>query len=126
MDGSIGTQPDIALDVPVEWGGRKLDNYLVKLREGQALLIKLTQDYLKKNQRKVTKFVVSTYVLQYHNKPDKRFGLYHGPMEIISIDRPDIITVRDLTTEKVSSVHTTRLRLFRLDLHDQERDRSAV
>ena len=86
------------------------------------MLIKSTQDYLKKNQRKrssdgqvkskkVTKFEVGNYVLlQNPNKPsDKQSGLYRGPMEIISIDRPDIIKVRDLTTDKVSSVHTSRL-----------------
>ena len=63
----------------------------------------MTQDYLKKNKRKkssggqvkgerlVTKFEVGKYVLlQYPNKPpDKLFG----PMEIISIDRLDIIKV---------------------------------
>jgi hypothetical protein len=137
VDGSIGTQParvifgdvetsDIAFDVPVEWAGRKVEDYLVKLREGQAMLIKSTRDYLKKNQRKrsadgqaksknVTKFEVGDYVLlQYPNKPpDKLSGLYRGPMEIISVDRPDIIKVRDLTTDKVSSVHTSRLRPFR-------------
>ena len=63
IDGSIGTQParvifddletsDIALDVPADWGGRKVEDYLVRLREGQAMLIKSTRDYLKKNQRK--------------------------------------------------------------------------
>jgi hypothetical protein len=29
------------------------------------------------------------------------------------MDRPDIVEVRDLTTGKVSVVHTSRLRLFR-------------
>ena len=52
VDGSTGTQParvifedvetsDIAFDVPVEWGGRKVEDYLVKLREGQAISSKL-------------------------------------------------------------------------------------
>ena len=61
VDGFIGTQParvifgdvetsDIALDVLVEWGGRKVEDYPVKFREGQAILIKSIQDYLK-NQR---------------------------------------------------------------------------
>ena len=133
MDGSIGTQlvrvifgdvetSDIAFDVPVEWGGRKVEDYLIKLREGQSMLIKSTQDYLKKNQRKrssdgqvkskkVTKFEVGNYVLrQYPNKPpDKVSGLYRGPMEIISIHHPDIIKVRELTIDKVSCVHTSRL-----------------
>ena len=34
-------------------------------------------------------------------------------MEVISIDGPDIIKVRDLTMNKVSSVHISRLRPFR-------------
>ena len=34
-------------------------------------------------------------------------------MEIIAIDRPDIVKVRYLTTNKVSVVHTSRLRLFK-------------
>ena len=34
-------------------------------------------------------------------------------MEIVAIDRPDIVKVRDLTTDKVSVVRTSRLRLFR-------------
>ena len=97
---------------------RKVEDDLDKLREGQAILIKSTRDHLKKNQRKrssdgqvkskrVTKFEVGNYVLlQYPNKPpDKLSGLYRGSMEIISIDRPDIIKDRDLKTDKVSSVH---------------------
>ena len=55
MNGSIGMQPayvifgdvetlDIAFDVPVEWDGRKVEDYLVKLREGQSILIKSIQD----------------------------------------------------------------------------------
>ena len=134
MYGSVGSAchprgveiSNMALNVPVEWGGEKVEDYLVKLREGQAMLIKVTRDYLKNNQRKrssdgqvkskeVTKFEVGNYVLfQYPNKPpDKLSGLYRGSMEIISIDRPNIIKVRDLTTDKVSSVHTSRLRPFR-------------
>jgi len=31
----------------------------------------------------------------------------------ISIDRPDIIKVRDLTTDKISSVHASRLRPYK-------------
>ena len=40
------------------------------------------------------------------------FRLYRSPMEIMAMDRPDI-EVRDLTTEKVSVVYTSRLQLFR-------------
>ena len=58
---------------------RKVEDYLVKLRECQALLIKVTQDYLKNNQRKFikwaskgakfTKFEVGQYfLLQFPSK----------------------------------------------------------
>ena len=47
--GSIGTQParvilgdltasDLAMDVPANWSGRKVEDHLVKLSEGQATL----------------------------------------------------------------------------------------
>ena len=38
---------------------------------------------------------------------------YRGPIEIFAMDRPDIVKVRDLTTDKVSVVHTSKLRLFK-------------
>ena len=58
-----GTQPsrvifgdfdtsDIAMDVPSDWGGKKVEDYLVLLREAQVTLIRPTQEFLKKNQRK--------------------------------------------------------------------------
>ena len=49
-------------------------------------------------------------LLQYPNKPhlDKLSGLCCGPKKLISIDGPDIIKVRDLMTDKVFSVHTSR------------------
>jgi len=51
---------------------------------------------------------------QYRNKPpDKLSAIYPSPMEIVAINRPDIVKVRDLTTNKVSSVHTCRLQIFR-------------
>ena len=147
VDGSIGTQParvifgdletsDIAMDVPSDWGGKKVEDYLVRLREAQVTLIKATQEFLKKNQRKraadgrvksknVTKFEVGQFVLlQYPSRPpDKLSGLYRGPLEIVAIDRPDIIKVKDLTTNKISSVHTSRLRIFR---HPTEMTREEI
>ena len=65
VDGSIGMQParvifgdivncDLAMDLPRTWEGRNLIDYLMKLRDGQARLIKVTQDFLSKNQRKWT------------------------------------------------------------------------
>jgi hypothetical protein len=84
-------------------------------------LVRATRDFLKKNQRKraadgrekcqeVTKFEGQYVLLKYPNKPpDKLSALYRGPMEIVAMERPDIIKVRDLTTDKVSVVHTSRL-----------------
>ena len=53
-------------------------------------------------------------LLQYPNRPpNKLAGLYRGPLIIVAIERPDIITVKDLISNKVMKVHTSRLRLFR-------------
>ena len=53
-------------------------------------------------------------LLQYPNRPpNKLAGLYRGPLVIVAIERPDIITVKDLISNKVMKVHTSRLRLFR-------------
>ena len=63
VDSSIGSQParvlfgeiefsDIAMDLPSEWANRDSLEFLSKLREAHSTLIRVTQDYLKKNQRK--------------------------------------------------------------------------
>ena len=63
MDGSIGTQPglvifgdmvdyDLATDLPEGTIGRNPEDYLLKLREAQSILVQTTQDYLKNHQRK--------------------------------------------------------------------------
>jgi len=45
----------LAMDLPRTWEGRNLINSLVKkLHDGQARLIKVTQEFLSKNQRKRT------------------------------------------------------------------------
>jgi hypothetical protein len=44
--------------------------------------------------------------------PNKLNDLYHGPSVIESIDRPDLIKVRDLTSKKISLVHTDKVRPF--------------
>ena len=61
------------------------------------------------------KFEVGQHVLlQYPNKPpDKLLALYRGPMESVATNRLDIVKVRDLTKNQVSSVHTSRLQIFR-------------
>jgi hypothetical protein len=137
VDGSIGTQPakvvfgdigsaDLAMDLPAAWAHRSVLEYLVKLREMQAVLIKTTQEFLKKNSRnRVTdggvfvqedpQFTVGQFVLlNYPNRPpNKLAGLYRGPLVITAIDRPDMIRIKDLITNKESIVHTSRLRVFR-------------
>ena len=72
----------------------------------------------------MTIFEVDQFVLQYPSRPpDKLSGLYRGPLEIVAIDHPDIIKVKDLTTNKISSVHTSRLRIFR---HPTEMTREVI
>ena len=63
VDGSIGTQPgrvifgdmvdcDLAMDLPEGTTGQNPEDDLFKLREAQAILVQVTQDYLSKHQRK--------------------------------------------------------------------------
>jgi len=64
---------------------------------------------------KVVEFHVGNYVLlQYPNRhPNQLAGLYRGPLIIVAIERPSIITVKDLISNKAIKVHASRLRLFR-------------
>jgi len=84
------------------------------------------QEFLSKDQRKqtidggkiankVVDFHVSNYMLlQYPNRlPNKLAGLNRGPLVVVTIERPDIITAKDLISNKVMKVHTSRLRFFR-------------
>ena len=63
----------------------------------------------------MTQFSIGDFVpLAYPSRqPNKPAGLYRDPMIITSIDRPDFIQVMDLITNKLSMVHTSRLRVFR-------------
>ena len=83
------------MEVKADWAALNVADYLVKLQEGQALLVRATREFLKKNQRKraaggrekrqeVTKVEVGQYVLLKHpiKPPDKLSALYRGPMEI--------------------------------------------
>ena len=115
VDGSIATQPtrvifgnivncDLAMDLNKTWESRNLLDHLVKLRDGQAILIKVTQEFLLKNQRKRTidggekaNKVVYFYVgncvvlLQCPNRPPSTLA---GPLVIMAIEHPGIITVK--------------------------------
>ena len=52
-------------------------------------------------------------LLQYPNRaPNKLAGLYRGPLVITAIERPDLIKIKDLVTNRESLVHASRLRLF--------------
>jgi hypothetical protein len=137
VDGSIGTMPakvifgdmtpsDVALDLPLEMKSGNEGDWLRKARDAHAALIKATQKYLVDNQRKrssdgqvkateVTQFVEGQYVLLDYPKqpPNKLSGLYRGPMVITAIERPDIMKVRDLLSNKIMSVHTSRVKPFR-------------
>jgi len=63
----------------------------------------------------VTKFASGDYVLPtYLNcPPNKLAGMYRGPMVITSIDRPDLIKVRDLITNLKSMEHANRICPFK-------------
>jgi len=63
IDGSIRTQParvilgdlttsDLAMDIPADWPGRNVKDYLIKLREDQATLVRATREFLRNNQQK--------------------------------------------------------------------------
>jgi hypothetical protein len=146
VDGSIGTQParvifgdlvsdDVAMELPDSEKDRSIGDYLIKLRDMHAIIIKATQDFLEGHQRKRNrrgdpssaaspKFYESQYVLlKYPSRPpNKLAGLYRGPMVISAIDRPDLIRVRDLITDKTSLVHTSRLVPYRhpADMTEEE------
>jgi hypothetical protein len=137
IDGSIGTQParvifgdmidsDIAMDLPEGTTAQNPEDNLVKLREAQSILVQTTQEYLKKNQRKrgvdggrkeeeITKFAVRDYILlMYQNHPPKKLSrMYRGPMDITVMDRPDLVKVNDLITNRESLEHASRLRPFK-------------
>ena len=101
-----------AMDLPEGTTARNPEDSLVKLRDAKSILFQVTQDYLKKNQRKrgvdggrkdveVTKFSVRDYVLlKYLNRPpNKLAGMYSGPMVITVMDRPDLVK-KQMRTKK--------------------------
>ena len=103
VDGSIGTQPGMVMF------GDMVDcdlseDYPLKLREAQSILVETMQDCLKKHQRyrsvngepknlEVIKFAAGDYFLLtcLNHPPNKLAGMYRGPMIITSIDRPDLV-----------------------------------
>ena len=44
---------DLAMDLPEGTTGRNPEDYLLKLREAQAILVQVTQDYLSKASKKM-------------------------------------------------------------------------
>jgi hypothetical protein len=63
----------------------------------------------------VTKFAAGDYVLlTYPNRPPNTLaGMYRDPMVITAMDRPDLVKVRDLITNKESMVHANRIHQFK-------------
>ena len=111
---------DIAMDLPEGTTAQNPDDYLVKLREAQSILDQATQEYLKKNQRKRgvdggrKEEEVTNFTFTYPNRPpNKLAGMYRGPMVITVMDRPDLVKVKDLITNRESLVHASRLRPFK-------------
>ena len=93
----------------------------MKLCKVQGKLIKVTHEFLSKNQQKwtinggekvnnVVEFhVANCFNFMYNCPPNKLAGLYRGPLIIAAINRPDIITAKDIITKKVIKVHARRL-----------------
>jgi hypothetical protein len=103
VDVSIETMParvilgdladsDLAMDLPQDWADLSVADYLLKLQEAHAILIKVSRDFLDLNQKKRgrdggaipsegSKLREGQYVLvQYPNRPpNKLAGLYRGP-----------------------------------------------
>ena len=52
--------------------------------------------------------------MTYPNRhPNKLAGMYRGSMVITVMDRPDLVKVKDLITNRKSLVHASRLRPFK-------------
>jgi hypothetical protein len=114
------------MDLPPVYLNRTIGDYLLKLRDMHAVILKAVENHLGENQRKrarngepiapaVSVLHEGQFVLlKYPSRPpNKLAGLYRGPMIISSIDRPDLIKVRDLITDKISMVHASRVIPFR-------------
>ena len=73
----------------------------------------------------MTKFLAGDHGLltNPNRPPNKLVGMYQGPMVITSIDRPDLVKVRDLITNKESMVHANRLRPFK---HPKDMPREKI
>ena len=57
-------------------------------------------------------------LLTYPNRPSNKLaGMYRGPMVVTVMDRPDLVLVKDLITNRKSLVHTSRLRPFKHPKH---------
>ena len=132
-------ESDLAMDLPQDWADRSVADYLVRLREAQAILIRKTRDFLDLNQKKRrrtggavipegVRFKEGQYVLlQYPSRPpNKLAGLYRGPLVIHSIDRPDLVQLRDLLNNKLQLVHTSRLRVFEHPAEMTEEEAAAL
>jgi hypothetical protein len=103
---------------------RYSNTFLVKIRETQGTYT--YECYPRLSQRKWARdgHGVSLQVLKYHEgqfvllkypnrPPNKLAGLYRGPLVIEGMVHPDLIKVRDLLSNSISLVHTSRLRTFK-------------
>ena len=99
------------MDLPEGTTARNPEDYLVKLRDAQLILVQATQDYLKKNQRKRGvdggRRDVEITIQWEITHPNKLAGMYPGPMVITVIDRPDLVKVKDLITNRKSLVQAS-------------------
>eukprot|EP00595_Chromulina_sp_UTEXLB2642_P002028 CAMPEP_0196762882 /NCGR_PEP_ID=MMETSP1095-20130614/3014_1 /TAXON_ID=96789 ORGANISM="Chromulina nebulosa, Strain UTEXLB2642" /NCGR_SAMPLE_ID=MMETSP1095 /ASSEMBLY_ACC=CAM_ASM_000446 /LENGTH=1512 /DNA_ID=CAMNT_0042114961 /DNA_START=95 /DNA_END=4633 /DNA_ORIENTATION=- len=135
FDSSIGTSPSkiifgdmLPVDVPFIFKGIRTDtnvsDYLKHLTTQQNHLIDISKSYLEKQRLKrlngrveessTESPSVGDYVLiSYPNKPPSKLSpLYRGPLIIVNKERDDIVTCRDLITDKIFDVHINRVHLY--------------
>ena len=150
-DSSIGTHPSkivfgdmlpmsVHLDIKISHDQELVSDYLRQLKQGQESIILASQAYLIKqaqkqdNRAKVidpTKSIIfkaGDYVLLTYpsRPPTKLSAMYRGPLIVLERKRDDMFQLQDLISEKVLTVHVSRLRLFVVPDNAEARDILAL
>ena len=109
----------------------ELPEWIEKMRDAESTIIRIAQEHqLEKDPQHmartpsedtITDYPVDSFVLVAYpdegmrkGPPSKVMTHLRGPMRIVG-QRDDTYTVRDLTTNRVTDVHVSRLRPFQYD-----------